>query len=107
MKPTVCYGTCGHLSLQYPTSQAEMNQSPVSLRPFFQEFQVLLLRLSGGFRGAPIGRRHTQVCPLPCWKPWFKICGRADWRESLTVVYVYALVASWQNIAGSNFHPFE
>lgn len=66
MKPTVCLlWACGHLSLQYPTSQAEMNQSPVSLRPFFQEFQVLLLRLSEEFRGAPLdaGIPRSVHCP--------------------------------------------
>lgn len=65
MKPTVCYGACDYLSFPYPTSQAEMNQSPVSLRPFFQEFQVLLLRLSDGFRGAPLdaGIPRSVHCP--------------------------------------------
>lgn len=48
MKPTVCYGACHYLSFPYLASQAEMNQPPVSLRPFFQVFQVLPLRLSNG-----------------------------------------------------------
>lgn len=32
-----------------------MNHSPMSLRPFFHEFQVLLLRLTMGCEGAPLG----------------------------------------------------